>query len=104
MMKRLAYSAMMALLMVGLLSACKSNNKLNRGVASLTTRYNVYFNGNEAYKQSLKSMEENSDKDDYSQRLKLSSQAHRSMLPSRNARKLHKRKASPPSRNGSLPR
>ncbi len=71
MMKRLAYSAMMALLMVGLLSACKSNNKLNRGVASLTTRYNVYFNGNEAYKQSLKSMEENSDKDDYSQRLKL---------------------------------
>ncbi|MBO7379465.1 MAG: tetratricopeptide repeat protein [Bacteroidales bacterium] len=59
------------LLSAVLLSACKSNNKLNRGVAALTTRYNVYFNGQEAYRQSLKTMEESTDKDDYSQRLKL---------------------------------
>lgn len=60
-----------ALLMVGLLSACKSNTKLNRGIAGLTTKYNIHFNGEESYKQSLKSMEENTTNDDYSHRLKL---------------------------------
>ncbi len=59
------------LLTVGLLSACKSNTKLNRGIAGLTTKYNIHFNGEEAYKQSLKSMEENTTKDDYSHRLEL---------------------------------
>ena len=53
------------------LAACKSNTKLNRGVAGLTTKYNIHFNGEEAYRQSLKSMEENTSKDDYSTQLKL---------------------------------
>ncbi len=71
MLKRFAYYAMTALLTVGLLSACKSNTKLNRGIAGLTTKYNIHFNGEEAYKQSLKSMEENTSNDDYSHRLQL---------------------------------
>lgn len=53
------------------LSACKSNTKLNRGIAGLTTKYNIHFNGEESYKESLKAMEENSSQDDYSQQLKL---------------------------------
>jgi len=53
------------------LAACKSNTKLNRGIAGLTTKYNIHFNGEEAYRQSLKSMEENTSKDDYSTQLKL---------------------------------
>lgn len=60
-----------ALLSVGLLSACKSNTKLNRGIAGLTTKYNIHFNGQEAYDQNLKAMEESTEKDDYSTRLKL---------------------------------
>ena len=53
------------------MSACKSNTKLNRGFAGLTTKYNIHFNGEEAYRQSLKTMEENTSKDDYSTRLEL---------------------------------
>ena len=68
--KFFAYS-LIALLTAGTLIACKTNTKLNRGVAGLTTKYNIHFNGEDAYKQSLKSMEENMTKDDYSQRLTL---------------------------------
>lgn len=71
MLKRFTYLLLSTLLLVGVLASCKSNTKLNRGMAALTTRYNIYFNGNEAYKQSLKTMEENTDGDDYSQRLTL---------------------------------
>ncbi len=71
MTRRLAYSILITLLTVGLLAACKSNTKLNRGMAGLTTKYNIHFNGQEAYKESLKSLEENTDKDDYSRQLAL---------------------------------
>ncbi len=71
MSKKTLLYCILSLLMAGLLIACKSNTKLNRGVAGLTTKYNIHFNGEDAYKQSLKSMEENLSKDDYSQRLTL---------------------------------
>lgn len=68
---RLAYRVLVVLLTVGLLSACKTNTKLNRGIAGLTTKYNIHFNGEEAYRQSLKSMEESTEQDDYSNQLNL---------------------------------
>ena len=71
MLKRTVIYVCCALLTVGGLVACKTNTKLNRGIAGLTTKYNIHYNGEEAYKQSLKSLEENTSKDDYSRRLKL---------------------------------
>jgi len=68
---RLTYFGLAALLLVVLLSACKSNNKLNRGFAGLTTKYNIHFNGNEQYKTALKQMEEDTQNDDYSNHLRL---------------------------------
>lgn len=53
-----------------LLSGCATNTALNRRMRSMTTRYNIHFNGNEAYKAGLTSMEQSTD-DDYSQRLRL---------------------------------
>ena len=50
------------------LSACKSNTKLNRGMKAMTTKYNIYFNGNEAYKEGLKAMEETHD-EEFGQRI-----------------------------------
>ena len=50
------------------LCGCKSNNKLNRGLKAMNTKYNVYFNGNEAYKEGLKAMEEKHD-EEFSQRI-----------------------------------
>ena len=42
-----------------MVSACstKKNTKATRFYHGLTTRFNVYFNGNETYKESLKSMQ-----------------------------------------------
>lgn len=68
---RLTYTTMAVLLMAVLLGACKSNNKLNRGIAGLTTKYNIHFNGQEAYNEALKGMEENTQNDDYSEKLQL---------------------------------
>lgn len=56
----------MAISLVG----CKSNTALTRGYKALTTRYNIYFNGNEAYKEGVEAME-SGHTDDYSQRLML---------------------------------
>ena len=53
-----------------LLSACKSNTPVTRGMKAMTTKYNIFFNGNEAYKEGVAAMEEAND-DQYSQRLKL---------------------------------
>lgn len=58
--------AIAALTLVG----CKSNTALTRGYKALTTRYNIYFNGNEAYKEGVEAME-SGHTDDYSQRLML---------------------------------
>lgn len=60
---------------IGLLSAlflsgCATNTALNRRMRSMTTRYNIHFNGNEAYKAGLIAMEQGTG-DDYSQRLQL---------------------------------
>ena len=68
---RFAYTLFYTLLIVVCLSACKSNTKLNRGFAAMTTKYNIHYNGREAYRESLKAMEEDSNNDDYSQRLQL---------------------------------
>jgi len=61
-------TACLVVLLVVCLSGCKSNTKLNRGLKSMNTRYNVYFNGNEAFKEGLKSMEETHD-EEFSQRI-----------------------------------
>jgi len=50
--------------------ACKSNTAMNRGMAGLTTKYNIHFNGEEAYKEGLAYMEQNFE-DDYSRQLML---------------------------------
>lgn len=49
------------------LSSCstKKNTAMSRFYQSFTTRYNVYFNGDQHYKETIKSMEENYE-DDYS--------------------------------------
>lgn len=61
-------TACLAVLMVVCLSGCKSNTKLNRGLKAMNTKYNVYFNGNEAFKEGLKKMEETHD-EEFSQRI-----------------------------------
>ena len=48
--------------------ACKSNTAMNRGMAGLTTKYNIHFNGEEAYKEGLMKMEQSFD-DDYSRQI-----------------------------------
>lgn len=50
------------------ISSCstKKNTSMSRFYQSFTTRYNVYFNGNEHYKETIKSLEKNYE-DDYSQ-------------------------------------
>lgn len=52
------------------LTSCKSNTAFTRSMAGLTTKYNIHFNGNEAYKQGLAQMEQNHE-DDYSRQLML---------------------------------
>lgn len=51
-----------------ILSACKSNTAMNRGMSGLTTKYNIHFNGEEAYKEGLSYIEQNFE-DDYSRQL-----------------------------------
>ena len=58
------------MLLVVCLSACKSNTKLNRGMKAMTTKYNTYFNGNEAFKDGLDAMENKHD-EEFGQRIKL---------------------------------
>jgi hypothetical protein len=57
-------------MLVVCLSACKSNTKLNRGMKAMTTKYNIYFNGNEAFKEGLTAMENTHD-EEFGQRIKL---------------------------------
>ena len=63
-------TACIAVLLVVCLSACKSNTKLNRGMKAMTTKYNTYFNGNEAFKDGLDAMENKHD-EEFGQRIKL---------------------------------
>lgn len=51
------------------LTACKSNTAFTRSMYGLTTKYNILFNGKEAYKQGLDKMEQQ--EDDYSRRIEL---------------------------------
>ncbi len=55
---------------VALLAGCstKKNTAATRNYQAFITRYNIYYNGDEHYKETLKSMEENYE-DDYSQLL-----------------------------------
>ena len=69
--RRRRVSAAAVVLMTGaalMLSGCKSNTALNRNMRAFTTRYNPYFNGEEAYKKGLASMESQQD-DEYSERI-----------------------------------
>ncbi len=52
------------------LSACstKKNTAMSRNWQAFTTRYNVYFNGSEHYKETLKAMEQ-AYEDDYSRQV-----------------------------------
>ena len=50
------------------MTACNSNTALTRSFKGMTTRYNLYFNGYEAYKEGLKAMEEKHD-EEFSQRI-----------------------------------
>lgn len=52
------------------LTSCKSNTLFTRSMHGLTTKYNILFNGEEAYKSGLSEMEKTDD-DDYSQRIAL---------------------------------
>ena len=60
--------ACLAMVMVVCLCGCKSNTAVTRNFKAMTTKYNLYFNGNEAYKEGLKSMEETHD-EEFSQRI-----------------------------------
>lgn len=53
-----------------MLAGCKSNTPVTRGMKAMTTKYNIYFNGNEAYKEGVAAMEE-SHENKYSQRIAL---------------------------------
>ena len=59
-----------ALILVLLLAGCgtKKNTPLSRNWQAFTTRYNVYYNGSEHYKETLKKMEEGYE-DDFSRQL-----------------------------------
>ena len=50
------------------LTSCKSNTAFTRSMYGLTTKYNILFNGKEAYKQGLEKMEQ-ADNDDYTRLL-----------------------------------
>ena len=53
-----------------MLAGCKSNTPVTRGMKAMTTKYNIYFNGNEAYKEGVAAMEEGHE-NKYSQRIAL---------------------------------
>lgn len=65
---RILTTACLVVLVIVCLCGCKSNTKLNRGLKAMNTKYNVYFNGNEAYKEGLKTMEETHD-EEFSRRI-----------------------------------
>ena len=54
-----------ALLLLLIAAGCgtKKNTPLSRNWQAFTTRYNVYFNGSEHYKEQLKAMEDGYDDD-----------------------------------------
>lgn len=59
---------MAALLLLGTACSTKKNTAMSRFWQSFTTRYNVYFNGSEHYKQQLKEMETDYE-DDYTKQI-----------------------------------
>ncbi|WP_143525211.1 type IX secretion system periplasmic lipoprotein PorW/SprE [Labilibacter marinus] len=67
-MKRMTYKKIYFLLLLVILWGCstKKNTSLSRGYHNLTAHYNVYFNGNESFKDGVKSIEE-ANEDDYTQ-------------------------------------
>ncbi len=60
--------ACIAMTMIVCLCGCKSNTAVTRAFKGMTTKYNLHFNGNEAYKEGLKAMEETHD-EEFSQRI-----------------------------------
>lgn len=74
MRKSSSFSPFVLLLMAGVvtlcLSSCKSNTATTRAMKGLSTRYNIYFNGREAYKKGVQGLEKSHD-EEYSRRLLL---------------------------------
>ncbi len=64
--KRLSYPVVVLVCLITVLSSCstKKNTAGSRNWQAFTTRYNVYYNGSEHYKEQLKSMESEYE-DDY---------------------------------------
>ena len=67
---RLASILLLVLVIVSAGCSTKKNTKGSRFYHALTTRYNVYFNGNEAYKAGVKSIE-SGNKDNYMETIPL---------------------------------
>ena len=67
---RLSFLLLLVLVIVSAGCSTKKNTKASRFYHALTTRYNVYFNGNEAYKAGLKSIE-TGNKDNYMETIPL---------------------------------
>lgn len=68
--KSIHIGALLCLLGTFFLSGCKSNTAFTRSMYGLTTKYNILFNGREAYKQGLEKMEQ-ADDEDYSRLIDL---------------------------------
>lgn len=66
--RAMAAIAVMAVLLCAAGCSTKKNTPLSRNWQAFTTRYNVYFNGEEHYREQLKDMEA-AYEDDYTQRL-----------------------------------
>lgn len=67
---RRRYTLPLLCLTAFLFSGCASNTPMNRKIKGMTTKYNVYFNGNEAYEKALSDLEKSTN-DDYTKRLLL---------------------------------
>lgn len=63
-------TACLAVMLVVCMNGCQSNTAVTRAFKGMTTKYNIYFNGNQAYKEGLKAMEEKHD-EEFSQRIQL---------------------------------
>ena len=66
-MRRISYILILVFSVLATTScSTKKNTSMSRFYQSFTTRYNVYFNGNEHYQQTIKALEKGYE-DDYSQ-------------------------------------
>ncbi|MDE7349624.1 MAG: tetratricopeptide repeat protein, partial [Muribaculaceae bacterium] len=67
--KHIGIPVFFAVLMLFTACGTKKNTAMSRNWQAFNTRYNVYFNGNEHYKETLKTMEEGYE-DDFTRMLR----------------------------------